>query len=389
MEKRMPFERESLLDLPDTYRELRATEPVARVRTYVGDPAWLVSGYEEARQALSDPRLGRSSPDPERSSRISDSVLFGGPRDEIETEKSRHQRMRRMLTPAFSARRMGAMRPRVQELVDGLLDRLAELPKPVDLHEGFSVPLPILVICELLGVPYEDRDHFRKLADEMGMLGDPVRAQAAMDAMTEYTGGILAEKRARPAEDVFSDLATMDASDEEAAKLAGGLLFAGHETTVSRIDYGVLLLLANPEQRDALVADPSLADAAVEEILRLAAPSDHGLPRYAQEPVTVGGVAVEPGEAVVVSIQSANRDERVFPDPDRFDLRRPTGEPHVGFGYGPHFCIGASLARVELRTVFGTLFRRFPTLALAVPMEEIQARPNALTGGLTGLPVTW
>lgn len=386
---RLPFERDSPLEVPETYRALRAAEPVTRVRTQAGDLAWLVSGYEEARQAFADQRLGRSAPDPERAARISGSVLIGGPRGEIETERAEHERMRRMLVPAFSARRMSALGPHVQELVDGLLDHMAELPHPVDLHERLSVPLPVLVICELLGVPYGDRAHFRRLADAMTDLSHPKRAQAAMAGLADYTRDILVGKRANPADDVFSDLVTMDAPDDEIATLAAGLLFAGHETTVNQIDYGVLLLLANPAQRDALVADPSLADAAVEEILRMAAPGNHGLPRYAHEEVTIGGVTIQRGEAVIIVPTSANRDERAFPEPDRFDIGRPLGDPHLAFGYAGHYCVGASLARVELRSVFATLFRRFPTLTLAVPVKELAERENSLTGGVSRIPVTW
>ncbi|WP_326824686.1 cytochrome P450 [Streptosporangium sp. NBC_01756] len=386
---KLPFVRDSPLRVPEAYRALRAARPVTRVRTRVGDVVWLVSGYEEARQAFADQRLGRSAPFPERAARISDSVLIGGPRGDIATEKADHDRMRRMLVPAFSARRMTAMEPHVQQLVDGLLDQMAELPRPADLRQELSLPLPVLVICELLGVPYDDRAHFRKLADAITDLSDPERAGTAMDGLTDYTRALLIGKRAQPAEDVFSDLATMDAPDEEVARLAAGLLFAGHETTANQIDYGTLLLLTNPEQRDALRADPSLAGTAVEEIVRMSAPGDHGLPRYAHEDVTIGGVTIRRGEAVLISTAAANRDERAFPEPERFDIGRALGDPHLGFGYAGRYCIGASLARVELRTVFGTLFRRFPDLALAVPAEELVEREASLTGGFTRIPITW
>ncbi|MFF0574714.1 cytochrome P450 [Streptosporangium saharense] len=386
---RLPFDRKDPLDVPAMYRTLQTGEPVTRVRTATGDVAWLVSGYEEARQAFADRHLGRSAPDPDRAARISNSALIGGPMGDIETEKTRHERMRRMLTPAFSARRMAALAPHVQNLVDGLLDRMAEGPRPTDLRQALSLPLPVLVICELLGVPYGDREHFRALADAMTDLADRERSAAALAELGEYTRKIIVAKRDNPAGDVFSDLAALDAPDEEIAALSAGLLFAGHETTVNRIDYGTLLLLANPAQRDALVADPSLVGSAVEEILRVAAPSNHGMPRYAHEDVTVGGKAIRRGEAVVISTTAANRDARVFADPDRFDISRGLDEPHLAFGYAARYCIGASLARIELRAVFGTLFQRFPTLALAVPAEELVQRENSLTGGFERIPVTW
>ncbi|GHE38213.1 cytochrome P450 [Streptosporangium violaceochromogenes] len=386
----LPFERTNPIELPQMYNTLRAREPVTRVRTQVGDVAWLITGYEEAREAFADRRLGRSTPVPERAARISNSVLLGGPRDEsIEVEKAKHERMRRIFAPAFSARRMRALAPRVQEFVDGLLDTMAELGPPADLRERLSLPLPVLVICELLGVPYGDRVYFRELAERVADLSDPREAQAAMNALGDYTRKIVIDKRAHPAEDVFSDLAKIDVPDEEVALLSAGLLFAGHETTIKQIDYGVLLLLSNPAQRDALIADPSLTDKAVEEILRVAAPSNHGLPRYAHEDVTIGGVTIERGDAVIIATTAANRDERAFADPDRFDIGRDLGTQHLGLGYAAHYCIGASLARVEMRAVFGSLFRRFPTLALGAPVEGLTEDGNSLTGGVHRIPVTW
>ncbi|MFF4415528.1 cytochrome P450 [Streptosporangium sp. NPDC001559] len=386
----LPFVRSNPLDLPQTYHALLNDEPVARVRTQAGDVAWLVTGYEEAREAFAERRLGRSTPTPERVSRISNSVLLGGPRsDTIEVEKAKHERMRRLFAPAFSARRMSALAPRIREFVDTLLDDMAEHGPPADLRERISLPLPVLVICELLGVPYADRGYFRKLAEMVGNLSDPRRAQDAMDALSEYTRKIVIDKRENPSEDVFSDLARADVPDEEIAMLSAGLLFAGHETTINQIDYGVLLLLSNPEQRDALVATPEMIDRAVEEILRIAAPSNHGLPRYAHEDVTIGGVTIERGDAVIIAMTAANRDERAFTDPNRFDIGRAPGSQHLGFGYAIHYCIGASLARIEMREMIGGLFRRFPTLTLTVPPEELTEQSDSLTGGVDRIPVTW
>src|SRR5690606_25421600 len=198
---------------------------------------------------------------------------------------------------------------------------------------------------------YEDRDRFRGIAVEMTDLSDPERSAAAMREMNEYTYEIVKAKRENPAEDVYSELAAADLPEEEIAMIAGGLLFAGHETTVNQIDYGVLLLLRNPGELDALRRDPSLAPGAVEEIMRMAVPSQHGLLRYAHADVEVGGVRIKRGDLVVLATFAANRDPRVSPDPERFDIRRETTHPHVGFGYGAHYCLGASLARVELQAV--------------------------------------
>jgi pentalenolactone synthase len=385
----LPFERTGALHVSPMLRTLRAEGPITKVRTRTGDEAWLVTGYEEARSVFADERFGRSHPTPDTAPRLSNSALLGGPLGDYATEKVAHDRMRRLLAPAFSARRMQALSGRVRHLVDDLLDRMAEHGPPADLHTELSVPLPIQVICELLGVPYEDRDRFRAITEGMADLTDAGRSAAAQAELQEYSRGIVMAKRDDPGEDVYSDLATAGLPGDQAAMLAAALLFAGHETTVSRIDYGVVLLLDNPAQLEALKRDPALAPATVEEIVRVAAPSEHGLVRYAREDVDIEGITIRAGEAVVVTVAAANRDELAYADPDRFDIARDSGNPHLGFGYGIYYCLGAGLARVELRAVFGTLFQRFPTLRLAVPLEELTTRPNHLTGGLTELPVTW
>ncbi|MFC7386391.1 cytochrome P450 [Sphaerisporangium rhizosphaerae] len=385
----MPFPRRHKLDVPPTYRDLREHAPITRVRTPVGDEVWLVTGYEDVRRMFADDRLGRSHPDPASAARVSGSVMLGGPMGEFDTEKQEHQRMRKLLAPAFSARRMKALSGHVQELVGGLLDEMARNAPPLDLHEHLSFPLPVLVICELLGVPFEDRHLFRALSDGMAITTDPAASSAAMEKFSAYILELVEHKRRHPSEDVLSDLAGMDADDTEIARLGAGLLFAGHETTLNRIDYGVVFLLSDLAQRDALAADPSLAPAAVEEILRMTSPSDHGLPRYAKTDIQYGEVTIRAGEAVVLIPSAANRDEGVFDDPDVFDIRRATSEPHVAFGYGQHYCIGANLARVELTEVFRALFQRFPTMELAVPVEELRTRTDRLTGGLLEVPVTW
>ncbi|WP_424527891.1 cytochrome P450 [Sphaerisporangium viridialbum] len=385
----LPFPRRDQLDVPTTYRELREQSPISRVRTQAGDEAWLVTGYEDVRRMLADDRLGRSHPDPDSAPQISSSVILGGPRGDYATEKQEHERMRKLLAPAFSARRMKALSDHVQDLVDDLLDRMAAKAPPVDLHEHFSFPLPVLVICELLGVPYEDRDRFRALADGMTNMTDRAAATMAKDELSDYIHGLVMEKRRHPAEDVLSDMANMDADDKEISDLGAGLLFAGHETTVNRIDYGVVFLLSDLAQRDALAADPSLAPAVVEEVLRMAAPSDHGLVRYAKADIEAGDVTIRAGEAVLILTSAANRDESVFAEPDVFDIGREAGDPHVAFGYAQHHCIGANLARVELRAVFGSLLQRFPTLELAEPLHRLRTRTGRLTGGFVELPVTW
>jgi cytochrome P450 len=385
----LPFDRSDALEISPAFGEFRAKEPIARVLTETGDEAWLVTGYDEIRQVFADDRLGRSHPTPESAPRLSRNALLGGPIGDYATEQDVHDGMRRLLAPAFSARRMQSLSSHIRFLVDELLDRMAAQGPPADLHEQLSVPLPIQVICELLGVPYEDREKFRAIAEDMTDLSDPERSAAAEREMAEYTYAIVKAKRESPGQDVYSDLATAALPEVDIAKIAAGLLFAGHETTVNQIDYGVLLLLRNPTQRDELLRDPSLVSGAVEEIMRVAAPSEHGLIRYAHEDVEIGGVIIRAGEVVMLATVAANRDERAYADPERFDISRELPQPHVGFGYAIRYCLGASLARVELRAVFGSIFQRFPTLSLAVPYEELEPRSDRLTGGFTGLPVTW
>lgn len=205
-------------------------------------------------------------------------------------------------------------------------------------------------------------------------------------------GELVTHKRTRPGEDVISDLVAAQQrwhyGDDHIAALAAMLLFAGHETTVSRIDVGTLLLLAHPTQAAALRADPALVGSAVEEILRMAAPASGGLPRYAHADIDIAGVTIRAGDAVLLTASVANRDPAAFPEPDRFDITRDPN-PHLAFGHGPRYCIGASLARVELQAVFSALPTRFPTLRLAVPVDQLHLRTDLLTGGLTSLPVTW
>ncbi|MDQ4021783.1 MAG: cytochrome P450 [Actinomycetota bacterium] len=373
---------------------------IRRVTTPAGDPAWLVTDYDDVKALLSDPRLGRSHADPERASRISQSAIFGGPMGHPSIEAEEHARTRRLLAPAFSARRMASLRPRVTAIIADLLDAMAHQPRPVDLHEAVSFPLPALVICELLGVPYVDREDFRRWSDDAGHQTDAARSQAGLMKLWQYMRELVDRKRAEPGDDVISDLIAAAAADPELsadgiAMLSAGLLFAGHETTVTAIDRGVTLLLAHPEQADALRHDPALIEPAVEEILRSWLPmrtsgteQAAGLPRYANIDFAFGGVTIQTGELVMLGLRQANLDEQLFPEPDRFDVRR-AHNPHLTFGHGPRFCVGAPLARIELQTVFAALLDRFPTLRLAVPIEALRGRDELLTGGLVELPVTW
>lgn len=385
--------------------DTRSSTSIRRVRTPAGDPAWQVVDYDEVKVLLADSRLGRSHPDPDNAPRLSSAAILGGPTGDPETEAQEHARMRRLLAPAFSARRMARLRPRIQQIVTELLDDMLAGSPPVDFHEAISFPLPALVICELLGVPFEDRERFRRWSDDAGHMTDPQRANAGLEQLFGYMRSLVRRKRAEPGEDVISLLiaaAEQEASDgstvdvEGISTLSAGLLFAGHETTVTAIDRGMTLLFTNPEQRAALFADPALTASAVEEILRSSMPlpgveireKDVGLPRYANADIEVGDVTIRAGDLVLLGLQVANRDEDRFPEPRQFDVHRAQN-PHLTFGHGPRFCLGAPLARLELNELFAALPQRCPELRLAVPLEELRPRDEFLTGGLAELPVTW
>jgi len=382
---------DDILAVAPRYRELQEHRPVAPVRAATGDPAWLVTRHDDVTALLGDERLGRSHPNPARAAATSNSVLLGGPVGDHDTEPDRHHRMRRLLGPAFSARRMNALRPRIGYLVDDLIDRLPA--PPADWHRAFSVPLPVMVICELLGVPYHDHPRLRRWSAALASLTEPARARGARDELTEYVRGLLPHKRDAPGEDVLSDLvAAQDEhglTDDAVARTVAMLLFAGHETTVVRLDLGLLLLLTQPGHLGAIRADATLVPGAVEEILRLSSlTTAGGLPRYARTDITVGAVTIPAGDAILLAPHAANRDRRAFADPDTFDPTR-TPNPHLSFGHGTHYCIGAGLARAELQEAFSRIPARLPGLELAVARDELRWHGDRLTGGLAELPVTW
>lgn len=395
----LPFDRPNVLDIAPLYGVLRREGPVARVTTPAGDPAWLVTTFAEAREIFGDHRFGRSHPAPEQASQVSRAAVQAGPQGEYDNEEREHGRMRKLLVPAFSAKRMRRLGDHIRELADRCFDDMQAARdrspgEPVNLHELLSFPLPVLVICELLGVPYADRAHFRQLSDRIGMLDGGADAQRAMTDFQAYMARLAGQKRKNPGPDVVSDLVRAQAEDptfdnDRLSQLAAGLLFAGHETTSNRIDVGVLFLLADKDRRDAFAADPdNLVEPTVEEILRMSAPGGMGLLRYAHDDVEIGGVTIARGDAVIISSGAANRDDSVFADPDEFNpARKPN--THLAFGHGAHFCVGASLARTELRTVFPALFRRFPGLRLAAGVDTLEIRSERLTGGVDNVPVLW
>lgn len=297
--------------------------------------------------------------------------------------------MRSLLQPHFTPGRMRALQPRVGELTAGLLDELSRQDRQADLVAALAAPLPILVICKLLGVPYQDRSRFRGWTRAAADIRDRARSEQGLADLFGYGRELVTRKREHPGDDVISRLCATDGvDDDEIAMLSMFLLFAGHETTVVAIGMGALMLLSNPPQWQALRDDPGLIPAAVEEMLRAPGTGGGGIPRYARADLQISGARVRAGDLVLLDNGAANHDPKVFPDPDPFEVTRQAAS-HLTFGHGPRYCTGAPLARIELKAVFSQLIPRFPGMRLAVPVEQLTLDSGSLTRGLTRLPVTW
>jgi cytochrome P450 len=387
----LPFPQTHPLELPPQLCVLQSQGTIHRIRTPAGHEAWLITGYAEVRRLLDDDRLGRAHPEPDTAARIGESALFGGPLGDFDTEQADHARMRSLLQPHFSPRHLRTLVPRVEALTSQLLDELAQQGPPADLHAKLAVPLPILVICELLGVPYSDRDQFRGWTQDTANVCDHARSEHGLTELFGYSMKLVEHKRAHPDDDVISRLsATPGVSDIEGALLSMALLFAGHETTVVAIGLSALMLLTNPTQWQALLADPTLMPIAVEELLRATSSGGGvgGIPRYARVDFEIDGVAVHAGDLVLLDIGSANHDSAVFSQPNRLDIVHKQA-PHLTFGYGARYCIGAPLARIELKTALTQLIPRFPAMHLTVDPATLTVRSDVLAGGLAELPVEW
>ncbi|GAA2469499.1 cytochrome P450 [Actinocorallia cavernae] len=376
------------------YAMLRERGPVHRIRIPHADEdyeTWLVVGYEEARAALADPRLAKDGT--KIGVTFLDHELIG--RDLLATDPPQHTRLRALVTRAFTMRRVEQLRPRIQRITDELLDEMLSAGSTgrADLIAALAYPLPLTVICELLGVPEMDRTEFRKISTQVVAPTDPGSEREAMARLGEYLTELIEDKRCSGVTgDLLGDLVRTTAEDgdrlspEELRGMAFLLLIAGHETTVNLIGNGVLALLTHPDQLAALRADMSLIDGMVEETLRWEGPVENATFRYAAEPLDIGGVRVEQGEHVMIGLTAAQRDGARFPAPDRFDIRRDT-RGHLAFGHGLHYCLGAPLARLEGRIALATLLDRAPGLALDGPHDEWL--PGMLMRGLRTLPVRW
>ncbi|GAB3211882.1 cytochrome P450 [Marinactinospora thermotolerans] len=388
-----PFRDYHRLDVDPVYAELRADRPVLRIRPPYGDDAWLVTRYDDVKTVLGDPRFSRALTAHNDESRltprpVNTSILGTDPPD--------HTRLRRLLARAFTARRAELLRPGVRAFTATLIDEMTKRGAPADLVEDFALPLTALVICELLGVPYADRPAFRVWLDAFSSTTalSVEQINSRTEALYAYIDGLVAQRRSDPAGDLISAL--VDAHDEtagitgqELVELVSVLLIAGYETTSAQLANSVLVLFTHPHAHEALRADPGLLPGAVEELIRFVPLDAHvAFGRYAREDVELSGVRIRAGEAVLPVLPSANRDPSTFPRPDELDLCRGRN-PHLGFGYGIHRCIGAPLAKVVLEEGLGGLLARFPGLSPAVPPEEMVFKEGVQVRILQTLPVTW
>jgi cytochrome P450 len=374
------------------------TPALTKVRLWDGATSWLVSRHADQRALLADGRIShddtlRGFPAISAGSRARSMRRM---RAFIAMDDPEHARLRRMVTAPFAIKRVEALRPRVQRIVDGLIDEMLEGPRPVDLVQAFALPVPSTVICELLGVPYADHEFFQRNARTL--LSSDTSVEGALTAQRElvdYLAGVVGAKVADPADDLLSwlavhQVATGGMSVREVALQATLLLIAGHETTANMIALGTLALLQHPEQLAALRDgdDPALTAAAVEELLRYLTIAHLGVRRVALADIQIAGEVIHAGDGVIFALNMGNRDEEMFADPDRLDIHR-NARGHLAFGFGVHQCLGQPLARIELQVVYGTLYRRVPTLRLAVDPGQLPFKNDSAVYGVHELPVTW
>lgn len=372
------------------YQQLRQQSPVCRVELPDGAPAWLVTRYADVRALLADPRLSLDK-DNGNGSWKGFSLPPALDANLLNMDPPNHTRIRRLVSQAFTPRRVEGLRPRIHQIADALLDAVAG-QSDGDLVRDYAGPLPVAVISDLLGVPPADRQDFRSWTDTMTAppAHDRAAAARAVGTIHAYLRSLLAAKRADPGDDLLSAMiAARDDGDrlteDELSSLAFLLLFAGYENTVHAIGTGLLTLLREPELLAGVRTDPARLAPAIEELLRYEPPAPAVLRRFPVEDITIAGVPVPRGDTVLLMVAAANRDPAEFPAPD--DVVPGRSGNHLTFGHGIHYCLAAPLARVELEVALGSVVRRFPGLRLAVPADEVRWRPSFRTRGLVALPV--
>ncbi|KAA8888860.1 cytochrome P450 [Nocardia colli] len=390
-----PSDRTCPYQLPEHYTQLRDDEASLRkVTLFDGAQAWVVTKHETARALLADPRL---SSDRTHANFPALSPRFRFFQESkpafISLDPPEHGAQRRMLISEFTLKRVKAMRADIERIVHGFIDDMLAAGPPADLVSQFALPVPSMVICRLLGVPYEDHDEFQDASRRLVQATSGEGACAARNELAVYLDGLITRSQAEPGPGLLSSLvadqlAHGEIGREELVSSAILLLVAGHETTASMTSLSVITLLEHPDQHAALRADPTLISGAVEELLRYLAIADIAGGRFAKADIEIDGQVIKAGEGVLISNSIANRDGSVFAAPDTFDVHR-SARHHIAFGYGVHQCLGQNLARLELEIILGGLFERIPTLRLAVPTDQLTLRPGSTIQGVNELPVTW
>lgn len=396
-----PLDPSGPLEPPAEWERLRRTCPVTEVELPTGDRAELLTRYADVRALLSDSRFARPTSQDEGAARVASEesrgiAAEGGSAMAIASQGDEHLRWRRTVGKWFTAKRMNALRPSMADMAERLIDDMVTAGTPGDLKASLGFPLPVYVICDILGVPAADRDRFAHWSDAFLSLTRFTREEidTAHAEFTRYMAAHIETKRANPGDDLLGALIQDGGpehgglSDDELLATGMALLVAGHETTANMIGKMVSMLLADRSRWEQLVADPSLVRTAVEEALRFDANLGFGMRRYVSEDTEVGGQDLSRGTTVICSQPAANRDEGVFADAEQMDLGR-SPNPHLTFGVGPHSCLGQALARTELQVTLEVLLRKLPSLELAVPEEELERLQGLLVGGLRQVPVRW
>ncbi|WP_194817918.1 cytochrome P450 [Nocardia sp. XZ_19_385] len=388
-----PFDTAYLTNPHPVHVALRESGAVHRIALPDGAEVWLLTRETDIRQALTDPRLSV-----DRQHSRGGYTGFNLPpaldANLLNRDGSTHRRLRRHAARAFTPRRVEGLRASIQAETDRLLSLIADQDE-VDLIETFAVPLPLTVIGDLLGIPEDFRERFRAGTNAL-VMPDPTRPQRIVDAITqieEFLQELVIDKRSNPTDDFLSDLVAQAHTDDsiddvQLVSLAFLIFWAGYENPVNLIGKAVLALLEHPHQLTLVRRGPALSDAAIEELLRFAHGSQYAIRRFATEALTIGGVEIPAGDTVMLGLASANRDPRFTAAPDDLDLTRRNGDTHLAFGHGPHYCLGAPLARLEIRVAIESLLTRFPHIQLTVPVRDLRWRPSFREHGLISLPVS-
>ncbi|MDX2539552.1 cytochrome P450 [Streptomyces scabiei] len=382
---------------PPAAAGLRGEHPISRVRIWNGSTPWLITRHADQRALLTDPRVSNDDHEPDfpHVNAHRAAIAPHTPKLITNTDAPEHTRLRRSVNAPFLVKRIEAMRPAAQKIVDDLIDEMLAGPNPADLLTALALPVPSLVIAELLGVPYEDHRFFQENSNRV--LDNSLTAEEAQEssrALGGYLDTLFRTKLEQPGDDVLSEMGAKvragEMTHQEAVSMGVAMLIAGHETTATMISLGTLALFEHPDQLAVLrdTEDPRVVAGAVDELLRYLSIVHSGLRRVAKDDIEIDGRVIRKGDGLLFDLQTANWDPNAFPEAERLDLGRPARQ-HNAFGHGPHQCLGQNLARLELQVVYGTLYRRVPTLRPAVPVDRLAFHHTGTTYGVTCLPVAW